>query len=360
MSGKHHTLSPSAFPAWEHCPAFNPDPTETEYAAEGTKQHKALAALLHGDGEPLATLSQDARESVEWAARYVFDKVDEAATERDRAPIETERRLRHVDEDGKEVYFGTADAVSGNLLFDYKSGDDTRDYRAQLAGYALALFDLLFDCERVACHLLYGRIRRVNVFTFTREEAAAIVYPILRARADANRNPTPCDWCGYCADRLTCPALTVRAVAVAEAREDWKGELPAIAHPSKITDPGLMAKALTLARFVSEWCDSVKHHALELAKTGAAIPGFTLQERRGTRTVEDLNTAYARTGLEPAAFLGACKLSLPKLAEAYAEAKGLKKAAAAREVENLLADLITEAAPTLSLVRERGAGGGTP
>ena len=71
MSNGHHELSPSSFPAWALCPAFDSDPAEREDAAEGTAQHAALSALLSGKEAPLAALSPDACEAVQWAAQHV-------------------------------------------------------------------------------------------------------------------------------------------------------------------------------------------------------------------------------------------------------------------------------------------------
>lgn len=350
MNTQHHELSPSAFPAWKECPCFNSDHAERADASAGTAQHLVLAALLRGDGGLSAALPPDAREAVEWAARFIRDNAGSDG-------IETEVRLRHVGEDGAELYFGTADVVSGSTLYDFKSGDDSRDYTPQLAAYALARFDTLFDADVIRCFVLHGRIRKAKEFSFTREQAASIVEPIIAARRDPNRTPKPCDWCAFCADRITCPALIQRAVVIATRREDFTGELPAEWHASSITCPRQMAKALNLARFVGDWADSVRHHATELAKSGVVIPGYRLQERRGPREVTDLAEAFNRTGLEPAVFVAACKLSLPKLADIYAGANGLKKAPAARELEAKLGDLIVEGKPTVSLVRERGGEG---
>lgn len=347
----HHELSPSAFPAWSQCPRFDSDSTQRDDAAAGTRNHAALAAALQGHSALLDALPLDARDGVVWAADYV--RANSGAG----AMLETERRVRLLNDAGAEVYFGTADVVAitmadGVHLFDFKSGDDSKDHKPQMAGYSLALFDGLFDADTITAHLLYGRIKRAVVHTFTRESSAAIVMPILEARKNPSRQPAACDWCGLCAHRLTCPALVDRAMAVAKVR-DWQGDLPALAHPSVITDPALMGRALALARFVGDWVDSVRHHATEMAKSGAALPGFRLQERRGARGVEDLTAAFERIGLEPPDFLKACKLSIPKLGEIVAEVRGMKKAAATREVEDRLAGLVTEAAPSFSLVADR-------
>jgi len=162
-----------------------------------------------------------------------------------------------------------------------------------------------------------------------------------------------CDYCGFCAHRTTCPAITGQVEAVARTAPTWEDLAPAIRDPAAITDPTLAAKALTVARFVSTWADAIRARATELAKGGAVLPGYRLQERKGAREVTDLDAAFTRTGLTPGQFVSTCKLSLPKLGDAFATARGLSKAAAGREVEALLADLIREGTPTVSLVPDR-------
>jgi len=161
------------------------------------------------------------------------------------------------------------------------------------------------------------------------------------------------DYCGFCAHRTTCPAITGQVEAVARTSPTWEDLAPAIRDPAAITDPTLAANALTVARYVSTWADAIRARATELAKGGAALPGYRLQERRGAREVTDLDAAFTRTGLTPRQFVSACKLSLPKLGDAFATARAMSKAAAGREVEAMLADLIPEGTPTVSLVADR-------
>ena len=358
MAATHHDLSPSAFPAWAVCPCFESDPGERADAAAGTAQHAALSDGLSGNEAPLAALTLGAREAVTWALGYV-------RTLAEAEPILSEHRVTFTAPDNfapagvSEVFYGTADAIiirhPGNLadLIDYKSGGDDREHRAQLAGYALALFSMRTRLKTIRCHVLYGRGQRVDSWALTQADAAGIVLPILDARLSPSRCPAACDYCTFCAQRATCPALTERVAIVANSTPAWDELAPAIREPSAITNPAVAAKALTLARFVSTWADAVRAKATELAKGGAVLPGYRLQERRGSREVADLATAFTRTGLAPDQFVAACKLSLPKLGEVIAEARGLPKAAAVREVESTLIDLIREMPPTVSLVVDR-------
>ena len=358
---KHHELAPSSFPAWAQCPAFDSDPAERADATEGTHQHSVLAALLFGNDARLAELSQDAAEAVTWAADYVRALAGGA-------PVLTEQAVSFTAPDsfapgGKsEVFSGTADAIivhpPGNLadLIDYKSGADG-DHRPQLAGYALALFSMRTRLKTIRAHVLYGRSRRADTWALTQADAAAVVLPILDARRDPARHvPVACDYCGFCVHRATCPALTSRVEAVARTTtpDEWEALAPAIRDPAAITDPALAAKALTVARYVQTWADAIRAKATELAKGGATLPGWRLQERRGAREVADIEAAYSRTGIPAADFLTACKVSLPKLADAIAKARNLPKKQATAEVEAMLAGLIEERPPTVALVQSKG------
>ena len=178
---KHHELSPSKFPAWKGCPCFESDQTERADATEGTRQHAALAAMLEGKDLPEDELSPEAMEAVEWAADHVKTLAGDNR-------IRTESRVTYSARDSfarkgvSKVYHGTADAivVRGNLadLVDYKSGGDDRDHRPQLAGYALALFSMRPRLKTVRCHVLYGRIRKVDTWSLSQPDAAGVVMPI--------------------------------------------------------------------------------------------------------------------------------------------------------------------------------------
>jgi RecB family exonuclease len=356
MPEHHHNLSPSKFPAWAICPAFDSDPAPRGDATEGTAQHAALSALLTG-GEP-PPLSTDAAESVQWAKDYIhtLSGVD---------PILSEQRVQFSTPDafapgGESVlYFGTADGIiirpPGNMadLIDYKSGADDHDHRAQLAGYALALFSMRKRLKVIRCHVLYARVRRVDSWSLTQAEAAGIVLPILASRQKDERNPTASHHCGFCVHRATCPALTAQVGTVAKAH-DWESILPALRDPGALSDPSILSKALTLARLVGTWADAVRKTATDRAKAGDTIPGYRLQERKASPELSDPAAAMQRTGLDLPEFMQAVKVSIPKLADLYAAAQGMPKTRARSQVEEILADLLQVGPPSYSLVSAKG------
>ena len=360
---KHHELSPSSFPAWAICPAFDSDNAEREDANEGTKQHEVLSKLLRAptDADPaaaLAVLSDPAAEAVAWAARYVRALAGGLT-------VLSEHHMVYAAPDAfapggrSVVYAGTADVLvihpPGNTadLIDYKSGADG-DHRAQVCAYALAAFSMRPRLKTIRCHVCYGRSRTADAWALTQADAAGVVLPILEARGDPSKHvPTACAHCGYCAHRATCTALTSQVAVVAESAQTWAELAPALRDPAALSDPATAAKALTVARYVQTWADAIRARCTEMAKEGATLPGYRLQERKAPREVSDLPAALALSGLEVPAFLSACRASLSKLGEACAKARGVPKATAAREVEAMLAGLIVEGSPSHSLVTSK-------
>ena len=356
MPDQHHDLSPSSFPAWAVCPSFTGDSAPRADSDEGTKQHAALEAILDGNLAPLDGLTLEAREAIRWAGDYV-------TLTSGGQKILREQRVAYSVPDNfasggvADVFFGTADAVAihppGNTadLIDFKSGaGGDRSHRQQLAGYALALFSMRRRLKTIRCHVLYGRNRYVDSWSLTQAAAAGIVIPILEARQHPDRPAVACDYCTFCRHRATCSALTDEVALVAPDH----GELiTALRDPAAIADPAIAGQALTVARNVATWAEAVRKAATGLAKEGATVPGYRLQERRGSRDVTDINEAFARTGLAAADFLAACKVSLPKLADIYAKACGVPKKQAAAAIETALAGLVKEGTPAVALVADK-------
>lgn len=326
------------------CPRFESNPqSDTTYTSQGTARHRALAdAFFDGPGggeeKALAGLPADEVDQVKWAIDYIRVKAPMSDH-----PLEVEQRRFFLDADFDEIY-GTPDIVCGNVIFDLKWRE--ANYLEQMAAYALML--LQAGHELVYVHVLYAERKRAEVITFDLSKAHEIVFPIIDRVEDPTLPPVACDYCGWCAKQLTCPAVVKTLNKVIEHRDDFNLEQW---HSSEIKTAEEMGKALRIARVVSEWCESVEHHAKEMAiKLGMVPTGFSIQHRQGNRFITSLNDAFARSGLPQEAFLGACEIKLSKLAEAYAEANFMKKAPAERELEAKLGDIVQRKASTVTLV----------
>lgn len=331
-------VRPSSLPAMAQCPAFTPDPVGRDYTQRGTERHASLAAfvvaLIDAQAAPdaeaakekaLSGMDEEEREAIVWAAEYV-----QLNARTDSYPLEVEKRRVFVGPDFEPIT-GTLDIRCGPDIFDFKWRFG--DYWEQQAAYALTL-----PHDPVTCHLLFGQPRKARRRTFTIEEAEAIVFPIVQAAKDPDRRPRACDFCGWCAHRMVCPAITDGVQAAMMGRGDWGLKTW---HVSEITEPEEMAKALRAARRLKDWVASVEYHAREMAvKQGRTLPGFVLKERKGSASVTSLNGAFRALGMPQEEFFKACVVLLnppkdksrPGLVQLYARHAVLKESQAKREL----------------------------
>lgn len=352
----HLTMPPSAAPWLCICPRFVPrgDSQEDEDAAEGTRLHELFSQALLGTNKSFHVQEEeipdtDETELIRWARDYVFTRVIVLQ------PTGVEILLPICEPDGREITFGHADYVHDEfdrvLVFDLKSGHQEYNCHAQLNLYALGAMQR-FKVMRAECHVVRPRLKTAMSWEIEYGPALDQALEIERAIADQDSPHVPCDGCAYCKRALdvACPALNERALAVAGGREDW----PPLEnyHASQICNARDMAKALTLADHMEDWISGVKYQAREMIlKNGAEIPGRKLQ-RRVTRSCPDIMGAYARLGLAPDEFIGACSMSLPNVEKAVAAKEKLSTAKAKAVVSERLAGLI-ESKESFSIVKDR-------
>ena len=333
---------PSSLPALAQCPKFESGGS-SEFAEAGTVRHHALSLMLLGNEDSLFTsddlnLDDEQMDGVKWAEDYI--RLHAPTTDH---PLICERKREWTGPDFS-TREGTPDVTCGNHIFDLKWRK--RDYDAQMADYALAVMEE-GGFESVTVHLLYGAFKQVEVIQFDLASASRIVLDILTKANDPKSEANPCDYCGWCSKRLTCSALLERANTVAEHREDWG---LASYHSSEILTAEEMGKALRLAKALGKWCESVEHHARELARNGIIAEGFKVQERKGNRFIASIMDAYSKAGIEQGDFLSACEIKFSSLVELHAAKEGIKKAAAEREMERRLGEVVQRKQSTVSLV----------
>lgn len=326
-------IRPSALPMLAQCPCF--ESSASDWAEQGTDRHAALKAHFEGDDSLLELLPEEDAEGVRWAAEYIRLKAPMADH-----PLRFEHTLTLTLDDFSEIS-GTPDVVCQVDLFDLKWRE--RDYLPQLACYVLMRLQELGMDVTLRVHILYGALRRAEVLHLDGEAARKIVMPILARAKDPNRKPNPCDYCSWCARRLTCEALNERAQTIAAGRDDWKLQQY---HCSQITDPAEMSKALQLAKHLSKWCKAVEHHATEMVqKQGLQIPGFILKFRAGKRSCANLQGAFNTLRIPVESFLACCDVRFSTsrenpdrkgIEDVYAAAQGISKAAAKRELKHKL------------------------
>jgi hypothetical protein len=329
------SLRASSLPALSQCPCF--ESGSSEFAEAGTDRHTALQLHFAGDDSLLNLLPEEDQEGVRWAAEYI--RVYAPMSE---YPLEWEKQGAAVLADLTEIP-GKTDAYCALDLFDLKWRYS--DYTAQMALYAMIRLQAAEMNPNVVIrvHILYGCFKKAEVINFDYETASAIVEKIAAAYRDPQKKETPCGYCNYCANKLTCGALNERAQTVAAGREDWKLEQY---HTSQITTPAEMSKALALAKQLKGWCEAVEFHAKEMAvKNGVTIPGYELKSKAGRTSCADVIGAFNQLPLTAEEFLQCCEVRIETskenpdkrgLVDLFAVKKSISKAAAKREIKNLL------------------------
>jgi hypothetical protein len=327
------------------CPKFQG--AESEYTSEGKKRHNSFADYFRGDKDAYAKAPEAMKEDLEWAIEFVEFK----------APIKdhtmrVERKLSAVLPNGLEIV-GTPDLVCGPYILDLKWRP--RDYAAQMAAYAYMVID---EAEQkgenitsTESFLLFGSTNTVRTHKWTKESAWATIQQIITDVESAWAAPTPCEYCGWCALKLKCEALSQQVSIALASNPEWN--LPQW-HSSEMNTAKELGMALQIARTLKDWCESVEFHAKEKAvKEGIVAEGFKLQQRQGSRAIEDIKAAFGKSNLPQGEFLKACNVKFKSLVEVYAEFHGQKKAPSERDLEERLQGILFRKSPSTMLVAER-------
>jgi len=340
----HAKHGPSGFAPKEICPGFQNSGESGPAAEEGHRLHEAL------ETGKLDGLDEEQLQVVGMCRGYVEALENQVRGEGERT-LEILREHRVPICDG--ATFGTLDYAIFNRrlchahLVDFKFGRRAvpdAEVNPQVQAYVLGLLEENPDIQSVTAHILLPRRDEVSTATYSRKDIPRIRLRIstIIARCEAPEPELrPTENCLWCARQATCPALHRHALTIATGYEDDL-KLPDQFHPGHIVDPTMMSRALTVARVMEKWCDSVKHHALKMRLDGQEIPGHELRSRAGTRKISDPLAAWAavRDRISPDQFIGCTEVSLPKLESIFAEAapRGAK-AKAKQELSEALADL---------------------
>lgn len=321
-------LRPSSLPGLAECPHYSPDQDMgQEQKSDGTKRHTALGLYLADDPDWRRELGDWDAEGVEWAGEYI----------RTHAPL-ADHQVQ-IEEPGIASIpmladiRGTPDIYCGPVLFDLK-GRDIGSYREQMDAYVL-----MRHYPTVEVHVLYATERRAEVHRIFRAEAEARVSAIVERVDEATISPAPqvCDWCGWCANRTSCPALA--AVSQQAARATGL-DIPS--GPIEEVKDGPRLRALKLAAdAVEEWAKAAKAHIRDMAiKHGVLPDGFTLRERKGAAKITDAWAAINAAGIPIEIAAGILSLSVTDLVRVYGEHHGMKATAARADIETRLGPII--------------------
>ena len=281
-------LRPSNLPKLAVCPCYESNPVVGPAAERGTLLDSAFRAELLGLKERMLIankLTSDEIAAVSWSVSMV------------RAMAGNERIL--ADEDDCRTAMlglkGTADAIVPTRLmhFDLKTGT-RRNYREQMAAYALGLMNDHFASDWT-CHLLFCDLREVVTYRFTYEEAHSLVDAVIQAFHDPEKEPVPCEYCGWCGKADNCSA---RCAVVAQSLPAAE---PGFDFDAMVADPEKLGQFLTACAVLDDFRDRAKKIATERLRGGGEVPGWKLVTRKGNEFVdcETVGRHIQRLGFGP-------------------------------------------------------------
>lgn len=305
-------ISPSSTDKLEECALFTGAPGASAAAERGTLLDKALRELFQDDPTTFDTLSDEDKKAVEWG-------VEELRVLSGGYHVETREEYLGMEVPGLSKP-GTADAVCvrAKWVADCKTGQ-VRKYRNQLCCYALACMQEHFANSWTA-HVVYIDQRLRRTYDFTREQAEATVSNLIAEASSRLAEPTPNEYCGWCANFNGCKAL-VRQSSEALALVNGGRALDEIRAE-------IAADPLALSVFAANWKSAEKHIAdplIELLKSrlgeGEEIPGWKVTTSAGRQFVEAeaIAKASANVSKETLIFALGGKMSAEKFRQFCAE-----------------------------------------
>lgn len=329
----HHKHGPSSLKHKEICSHWRSSPGTNQVAEEGTMLHERLVTRdLKGLEEAQIT-----------AVMMVSGLFDDLV--KDLGPGAIVYHEKQLDVAG--LTWGTSDLVafSANgqrgVIADAKFGwIEVEDAETNLQGQcytvgAWKLADELFgndvvqpppNCEEIKVVFAQPRCDMVSEHTFHRSRDYARLTGRIEAVMEAIKDPSSPynadpENCRFCGAKGSCAALLGMAKVVAPRVGNF--EIPAELVPAQISEPKMMALALTMANVLKEWTEEVGAHARQMMAAGIDIPGYELGERKGSRSVSDPAAAFraVRHALSAEEFLSAVKtVSITELEKIYAAA----------------------------------------
>jgi hypothetical protein len=270
-------ITPSSLPKLAECALFTGAPGTSAAAERGTLLDKAIRELLVDDPTTYDGLTAEDQAVARWGA-------DELRALSGGYHVET--REEHL---GMEVPGlskpGTADAVCvrAQWVADIKTGQ-VRNYRQQLSAYCLACMVEHFANSWTA-HVIYVDQRLRRTYDFTRDQAEANVSNTIAEASSRLAEPTPNEYCGWCANQNTCKAF-VRQSSEALALVQSETSL------EEIRDR-ILANPVELSAFAANWKLAEKQIAepvidalKERLTSGEDIPGWKVTTGAGRQFVE--------------------------------------------------------------------------
>lgn len=303
----HSRWAPSAAKRWMKCPGSVslceqvPPSPESPHAKEGTQAHEALElAMTTLKHKPM----EEARKEL-LALGYPEDMVEHVVMSRMnlRAVLGPDYHVeQRVAIAGPEVT-GSVDYYShepwGDLVIaDFKYGagvavgvyESDNTLNAQLMAYAIGVAHKVnweFSRVRLVIEQPRAPIEVPQEIWITDQDLRNFEKVFLGAieaskKPDAPLVPSEAG-CRWCPAKLVCPAVTKRAVALAQEAFGTVGAARVAPPAPQSLPPEKIAELLTLKPLVENWLAEVSGYALKLMQAGGEIPGFQLTPKRAMR-----------------------------------------------------------------------------
>lgn len=287
------TLRPSMLPKLEQCPCYVPSEGTSDAAQRGTEmdeaarilletgdEEKAFANLKHYDGKA------DEKEGVRWAVHMaqMLTAPEKVYSQKDDCKLPAAKGM----ESGGECDWR---CPALHKTGDWKSGE-IRSYRAQMASYALSEMDQAF-VDDWTCYLFFFDKQELVIESFAYESAKALVSEITQSCTDPDKEPVPCDYCGWCGAKATCPKLNKMAKDNHELMVAEKSEVaPRQWFDTILADPAALAYFLDCSKAAEAFISEGKAKALEYMESGVEVPGYTKAHRSGGKTIDPVTVGH--------------------------------------------------------------------
>lgn len=298
---KHALLSPSGSHIWLNCTPSAILESEfenktTKAAEEGTVAHALcehkLKTALHIESKlPVSSYhNEEMQEYTDLYVDFVLEQFDVAKHNCKDPLIFIEQRVDFSEyvTDG----FGTADCVivsDGNLhIIDFKYGIgvlvDAYE-NPQMKCYALgalAIYDSLYDIEKISMSIFQPRRENVSTWTITVPELKTWAEEVLKPKAEmaikGDGKYCPGDWCTFCKASIKCRARADEKLKLAQ--EEFK-------EPPLLTDEEI-EEILPVIPDMTKWLNDIMSYATESAVNhGKQWKGFKVVEGRSVRKYTD-------------------------------------------------------------------------
>jgi CRISPR/Cas system-associated exonuclease Cas4 (RecB family) len=239
------------------------------------------------------------------------------------------------------------------LVLDWKTGrvgtGNSAADNLQLRAYAVLVKKNLPKLKRIFVAVVQPMATRFTIAEYDEQalaladaEIAEIVEIALTP--DAPRTPSP-DACKYCRAKAICPEAGGTAKELAAVKQEV---IPQLTNDQ-------IADFMEKADIVESFIEALRAEAKQRLKDGQEIAGRKLQAGRTSRSIEDLSAAHQTLAgiIGEDAFLSACKVSVPTLEKAFAEANNLKGKAGKEAFEQAVADILVNKTSEPVMVRAK-------